>query len=151
MLNSYRFLAPAYSFISSLFSIIDSEVSSLFKSCDPMNLPCFFNHKLFNLIKYNYTILMHMSIKIFKLIKIDIFYLYIRQKMVLLDGATDAKYQLLENQQIRSEPIPGCWDRNANHSLSVTPVESYGLARDTTQFRRFASQTVGLSGTTSWP
>jgi hypothetical protein len=54
-----------------------------------MNLPCFFNNKLFNLIKHNYTILMHMSIKIFKLIKIDIFFLYIRYKIVLLDGAEE--------------------------------------------------------------
>ena len=47
------------------------------------------NPHSFNLIKYNYTILMHMSTKILKLIKIVIFYLYIKQEMVLLDGATD--------------------------------------------------------------
>jgi hypothetical protein len=27
--------------------------------------------------------------------------------------------------------IPGCWERNANQSLSVTPVEPHGQARGT--------------------
>jgi len=30
--------------------------------------------------------------------------------------------------------IPGCWERNANQSLSVTPVEPHGQARGTNCF-----------------
>jgi len=60
------------------------------------------NPHSFNLIKYNYTILMHISTKILKFIKIVIFYLYIKSEMVLLDGATDGKYQVLERCEVRS-------------------------------------------------
>jgi len=41
------------------------------------------------------------------------------------------------------------WERKENQSLFVTKVESQGYASGTTWFRRVASRTAELSGTTS--
>ena len=36
------------------------------------------------------------------------------------------------NPQNSKSLNPGCWERNAHHSLSVTPVEPHGQARGNT-------------------
>jgi hypothetical protein len=38
----------------------------------------------------------------------------------------------IEGDDSFSPAIPSCGERKANQSLSVTPMESHGLARDTT-------------------